>query len=426
MTDLANVDYFTDADVAQDPYDYWEYLRNQGPVFREPHYGVVAVTGYQEVQAAFKDVDSFSAVNAIGGPFPPLPFTPEGDDISEQIEAHRHEFPIFEHMVVMDPPEHEKARSLLGRLLTPRRLQENKDYIWQLADRQFDEFIANGHCEFLSEYAKPFATLAIADLLGVPDEDRPEIRRNLGAGNAPGARVGALDHEPVGSNPLQYLDDLFSAYIDDRRQRPREDVLTGLATATYPDGSVPPLLEVVRPATFLFAAGQETVTKLLSSAVQVLGDQPELQQRLRADRSLIGTFIEEALRMQSPTKVDFRLARKTTTLGGVHIPAGTVLMLCLGAANRDPRKFDNPNEFRADRKNVREHIAFGRGIHTCAGAPLARVEGQITINRILDRTRDFTISEAKHGSPRHRHYHYEPTFLLRGLTELHIDFTPAD
>lgn len=168
MTDLAQVDYFTDADVAQDPYDYWDYLREQGPVFREPHYGVVAVTGYQEVQAAFKDVESFSAVNAIGGPFPPLPFTPEGDDISELIEAHRHEFPIFEHMVVMDPPEHDKARSLLGRLLTPRRLQENKDYIWQLADRQFDEFIANGHCEFLSEYAKPFATLAIADLLGCP------------------------------------------------------------------------------------------------------------------------------------------------------------------------------------------------------------------------------------------------------------------
>ncbi|GAB4597512.1 cytochrome P450 [Mycobacterium avium] len=425
MTDLAQVDYFTDADVAQDPYDYWDYLREQGPVFREPHYGVVAVTGYQEVQAAFKDVESFSAVNAIGGPFPPLPFTPEGDDISELIEAHRHEFPIFEHMVVMDPPEHDKARSLLGRLLTPRRLQENKDYIWQLADRQFDEFIANGHCEFLSEYAKPFATLAIADLLGVPDEDRPQIRRNLGAGNAPGARVGALDHEPVGSNPLQYLDDLFSGYIADRRERPRDDVLTGLATATYPDGSTPPLLEVVRPATFLFAAGQETVTKLLSAAVQVLGDQPELQAQLRADRGLIGPFIEEALRMQSPTKVDFRLARKTTTLGGVHIPAGTVIMLCLGAANRDPRKFESPNEFRIDRKNVREHIAFGRGIHTCAGAPLARVEGQITINRLLDRTSELRINEAKHGPASSRQYRYESTFLLRGLTELHIEFTQA-
>jgi cytochrome P450 len=426
VTDLADVDYFTDAETAQDPYEYLDYLRGRGPVFREPHYGVVAVTGHAEVLAAFKDFESFSAVNAIGGPFPPLPFTPEGDDISAQIEAHRHEFPIFEHMVVMDPPEHDKARSLLGRLLTPRRLQENKDYIWQLADRQFDEFIANGRCEFLGEYGKPFATLAIADLLGVPDEDRPEIRRNLGAGNAPGARVGALDHEPVGSNPLQYLDHLFSGYIADRRQQPREDVLTGLATATYPDGSTPPLLEVVRPATFLFAAGQETVTKLLSSAVQVLGDRPELQERLRADRDLIGPFIEEALRMQSPTKVDFRLARKTTTLGGVPIKAGTVLMLCLGAANRDPRKFESPNEFRVDRKNVREHIAFGRGIHTCAGAPLARVEGQITINRLLDRTRDVVISEAKHGPPGSRQYRYEPTFLLRGLTELYIEFTPAD
>jgi cytochrome P450 len=425
VTDLAAVDYFSDPAVSQEPYDYWDYLRSQGPVFREPHHGVIAVTGYQEVHAAFKDVDSFSAVNAIGGPFPPLPFTPDGDDISDQIEAHRHLFPIFEHMVVMDPPNHEKARSLLGRLLTPRRLQENEDYIWRLADNQLDEFIDNGQCEFLGEYGRPFATLAIADLLGVPQEDRAQIRRNLGAGNAPGSRVGALDHEPVGSNPLQYLDDLFSGYIADRRRQPREDVLSGLASATYPDGSVPGILEVARPATFLFAAGQETVTKLLSSAVQVLGERPELQDQLRENRDLIGPFMEEALRMQSPTKVDFRLARKTTTLGGVPVPAGAVLMLCLGAANRDPRKFDNPHEFRLDRKNVREHIAFGRGIHTCAGAPLARVEGRVTINRLLDRMQDITISAGKHGSAEHREYRYEPTFLLRGLTELHIEFTPV-
>jgi len=425
VTDLADIDYFSNADVAQDPYAYWESLRAQGPVAREPHHGVVAVTGYQEVQAAFKDFEAFSAVNAIGGPFPPLPFTPEGDDISELIEAHRHRFPIFEHMVVMDPPEHTNARSLLSRLLTPRRLHENENYIWGLADQQFDEFIASGRCEFLGEYGKPFATLAIADLLGVPEQDRPKIRRNLGAGNAPGAHVGALDSTPVGSNPLQYLDDLFSDYIAERRDTPRDDVLTGLATATYPDGSVPPLLEVVRPATFLFGAGQETVTKLLSSAVQVLGDRPDLQDQLRADRSLIAPFIEEALRFESPTKVDFRLARKSTTLAGVPIKAGTVLMLCLGAANRDPRKFDNPNEFQLNRKNVREHIAFGRGIHTCAGAPLARVEGRVTINRMLDRMHEIRISEAKHGPLGQRHYGYEPTFLLRGLTELHIEFTPT-
>jgi cytochrome P450 len=329
-------------------------------------------------------------------------------------------------MVVMDPPNHEKARSLLGRLLTPRRLQENEDYIWALADRQLDEFIGNGRCEFLGEYGKPFATLAIADLLGVPEADRPKLRYNLGAGDAPDSRVGSLDQAPVGSNPLKYLDELFSGYIAERRSSPKEDVLTGLASATYPDGSVPPLLEVVRPATFLFGAGQETVTKLLSSALRVLGDHPELQDRLRADRSLIGPFIEESLRFESPTKVDFRLARKTTTLGGVPIAAGTVLMLCLGAANRDPRKFMEPDQFQLERKNVREHIAFGRGIHTCAGAPLARVEGRVTINRLLDRMSDIRISETEHGPLGQRTYHYEPTFLLRGLTQLHIEFTPTD
>jgi cytochrome P450 len=425
MTDLATVNYFTDAATAQDPYDYYEFLRSQGPVYQEPHHGVVAVTGYAEVMAAFKDTESFSAVNAIGGPFPPLPFEPEGDDITEQIEAHRHEFPIFEHMVVMDPPAHERARSLLSKLLTPRRLKENEDFMWQLVDTQLDEFFANGHCEFLSEFARPFATLAITDLLGVPEEDRSEFRRALGAEKPAGNRVGALDGEAVGLNPLEYLDDKFSGYISERRREPRGDVLSGMASATYPDGSIPELLEVARPATFLFAAGQETVTKLLSAAVQTLGDRPEFQQLLRDNRDLIPAFIEESLRMQSPTKVDFRLARKTTSLAGLHIPAGTVLMLCLGAANRDPRKFDNPNEFQLDRKNVREHITFGRGIHTCAGAPLARVEGRITVHRLMDRIRNITISEASHGSVDQRQYNYEPTFLLRGLTELHIEFTTA-
>lgn len=315
MTDLASVDYFSDPAVAQDPYEYYDFLRSRGPVTTEPHYGVVAVTGYQEVMAAFKDHDSFSAVNAIGGPFPPLPFTPEGDDITEQIEAHRHLFPIHEHMVVMDPPAHERARSLLSKLLTPRRLKENEDFMWQLVDRQLDAIIGNqadeGRCEFLSEYAKPFATSAIIDLLGVPEEDRAEFLEALGAAPREGARVGALDGEPVGLDPLQYLDCKFAGYLAERRREPRGDVLSGMATATYPDGSTPDLMEVVKPATFLFAAGQETVTKLLSSAVQTLAERPEFQERLRKEPDLIPVFIEEALRTQSPTKVDFRLARKT-------------------------------------------------------------------------------------------------------------------
>jgi cytochrome P450 len=145
---------------------------------------------------------------------------------------------------------------------------------------------------------------------------------------------------------------------------------------------------------------------------------------LRNDRSLIPGFIEESLRMESPVKSDSRLARRPATVGGVDIPAGTVVMVLPGAANRDPRRFDNPHEFQIDRKNVREHMAFARGVHSCPGAPLARVEGRVSLERILDRMSEIAISETKHGPARERRYNYEPTYILRGLSELHLTFTP--
>jgi cytochrome P450 len=330
---------------------------------------------------------------------------------------------MFEHMVTMDPPDHTRARSVLSRLLTPSRLKQNEEFMWRLADRQLDEFLTNGECEFISEYSKPFATLVIADLLGVPEEDHKEFRVVLGADRRE-SRVGALDHETIGINPLEWLDDKFCSYIEDRRREPRNDVLTSLATAKYPDGSTPEVIDVVRSATFLFAAGQETTAKLLSAALQVMGDRPDIQQQLRDDRSLIPGFIEESLRMDSPVKSDSRLARKATTVGGVDIPAGTVVMVLPGAANRDPRRFDNPHEFDLQRKNVREHMAFARGVHSCPGGPLARVEGRVSIERILDRMDDIKINEVKHGPADDRRYTYEPTYILRGLRELHLTFTP--
>lgn len=421
MSNFDTIDFFTDVSLVPDPHPYFDYLRSRNPVLRLPHHNVVAVTGHEEATAVYKDTDAFSNCVTLGGPFPPLPFEPEGDDISAQIERHRNQFPMFEHMVTMDPPAHSRARSILSRLLTPSRLKENEDFMWRLADRQLEEFLANGECEFIAEYAKPFATLVIADLLGVPEEDHKEFRVVLGA-ERPGSQVGALDHESVGINPLEWLDEKFCAYIEDRRGVPRDDVLTALATAEYPDGSTPEVIDVVRPATLLFAAGQETTAKLLSAALQVLGDRPDIQRKLRDDRSLIPGFIEESLRMDSPVKSHARLARTATTVGGVDVPAGTIVMILPGAANRDPRRFEDPHEFRLDRKNVREHMAFGRGVHSCPGGPLARVEGRVSIERILDRMSDITISEAEHGPPGDRRYTYEPTYILHGLSELHITF----
>ena len=422
--DWDSVDYFTDQSLVPDPHPYFDHLRGQCPVLKEPHHGVVAVTGWDEANAVYKDTESFSSCVSVMGPFTPMPFVPEGDDICAQIEQHRSEIPMFEHMVTMDPPDHTRARSLLSRLLTPKRLKENEDFMWRLADRHIDEFIADGRCEFLAAYARPFSLLVVADLLGVPEEDHEEFREAFGA-MRPGSRIGALDHERIATNPLAWADEKFSAYIDDRRREPRDDVLTALATAKYPDGSTPEVFEVVRTATFLFGAGQETTAKLLSAALRVLGDRPDLQQQLRDDQSRIPAFIEECLRMESPVKSVFRMARKSTKVGSVDAPAGTTVMVSPGAVNRDPRRFDEPHEFRLDRTNVREHLAFSRGIHSCPGAPLARVEGRVSLERILDRMTDITIDEEQHGPADDRRYTYEPTFILRGLTNLHIRFTGA-
>src|ERR1700748_2584651 len=335
MTNLdstfGSIDFFTDPSLVPDPHPYFDYLRSQNPVARPPPHNVFAVTGWEEANAVYKDPETFSNVVALGGPFPPLPFEVVGDDLTSLVEAHRNQFPMNEHMVTMDPPDHTRARSILSRLLTPSRLKENEEFMWQLADRQLDEFLGNGECEFISEYSKPFATLVIADLLGVPEEDHKQFRTVLGA-DRPGARVGALDHESVGINPLEWLDDKFCSYIEDRRSSPRDDVLTSLATAKYPDGSTPDVIEVSRSATFLFAAGQETTAKLLSAALQSLGDRPEVQQKLREDPSLLPRVIEESLRTESPVKSDSRLAVRATTAGGVEIPVGAIVLVLARAA----------------------------------------------------------------------------------------------
>lgn len=423
-TDFDSVDYFTDPSLVPDPHPYFDHLRSKDPTCCPISNGVLAVTGWESANAVYKNTESYSSCVAVAGPFTPIPFTPEGDDICAQLEEHRAEIPMYEHMVTMDPPYHTDARSLLSRLLTPKRLKENEDFMWRLADRHIDEFVADGRCEFLAAYGRPFSLLVVADLLGVPEADHEEFREAFGA-QRPGSSIGGLDHEPIATNPLEWADEKFTHYIEDRRKNPRDDVLTGLATALYPDGSTPDVVDVVRTATFLFGAGQETTARLLSAAMRVFGDRPDIQQQLRDDRSLIPVFIEECLRMDSPVTSVFRMARKSTALGDTAVPAGTTVMVSPGAANRDPNRFDNPHDFRLDRKNVREHIAFSRGIHSCPGAPLARVEGRVSIERILDRLADITIDEEKHGTIDARAYNYEPTFILRGLTEINIRFTPT-
>lgn len=424
MTDYAASDFFRDEALLENPYPYFEYLRSQCPVHRETQHGVVMVTGYDEAVEIQNDAERYSSCTSTTGPFAQFPVPLEGDDIGAIIDAHRYELPFSDMILSLDPPEHTARRALLMRLITPKRLSENEAYMRELAERQIDTFIDKGACDFIREFATPYTMLVIADLIGVPDADRDEFMDSML--RPPAGGVGSTAGDDMGNNPLAWLYGRFSTYVADRRREPRDDVLTGLATATFPDGSLPEVMDVVRIATIVFAAGHESSTRFLTSALMILADQPQVQARLRAEPELIPNFIEECLRFESVVKGDFRLARVRTEVGGVEIPAGANVMLLHGAANRDPRKFEDPSEFRPDRANARQHLAFGRGVHTCPGAPLVRTEARVAIEQLLARTRDIRLSEAAHGPTGARRFQYMPTFVLRGLTNLELELDPGN
>jgi cytochrome P450 len=423
-SDFDAIDYFRAKAVYQDPYPYYEYLRAHGPVWREPHRGVFMVTGFDEALAVYNDPATFSSCNTVSGPFTPFPVPLEGDDVSALIDEHRDKLPFSDQLPTFDPPKHTAHRGLLLRLITPKRLKENEAFMWRLADRSIDAFLARGECEFIHDYTSPFTLLVIADLLGVPEVNHDAFRAEFQENRRPTRTRGSGDAGMMVHKPLAFLYDRFTTYIEECRRHPRDDVMTGLATATFPDGTMPDVHDVALIAANLFTAGGGTTARLLGSALQLIGERPELQQLLRDERERIPDFIEETVRLESPIQGEFRLSRFSTTVGGVAIPAGSTVMVHNGAANRDPRQFENPAEFRLDRTDGRHHLGFGFGIHTCVGAPLARSEARVSIDRLLDRMADIRISEREHGPVDARRYEYSPTYMLRGLERLHLEFTP--
>jgi cytochrome P450 len=425
-TQLDSIDFWNDGALAIDPYPLMEHLAAHRPVWREPVHGVALVTGYEEVLQVLRDTTTFSSSTIVSGPVPPFPVELTGDDVTEQVELYRDGLPQGDQIVAFDPPKHTAHRSILMGLITPKRLQENEEFIRRLTDRQLDAVLPRGGCEIVADYAHPYALLVVADLLGVPEADHELLLNKMGfsierlAGPILGGVGGAGQRR--GHGGIRSLYEYFVEAIETRRRAPGTDVLSRMATATFPDGSVPEPIEVARMAANMFSAGQETTVRLLGATLQRIADYPDAQALLRERRDLIPTFVEETLRLEGPIKGEFRLARRTTRLGGVDIPAGTPVMVVNGAANRDARQFADPGEFRLDRSNVRRHVGFGHGVHTCPGAPLARAEVRITIERLLDRTSDIRVSPAEHGPVGARRYTYMPTYMFRGLTHLHLEF----
>jgi cytochrome P450 len=314
--------------------------------------------------------------------------------------------------MALDPPKHTRHRALAGRLFTPKRLQENEEFIWILAEELIDELADRAEVEFNAAYAKPFTLLVIADLLGVPREDHETFRGWLGGEHG---TAGDPKGRHVGDQVFANLEPYFTRYIEQRRASPRDDVMSRLANVRFADGELPEVADVVRLATVFFAAGQETTARLLAAGMRVLCEQPTLAEELRSDPGAIPNFVEECLRLESPIKGSFRLALHDTKLAGVDIPAGSIVMAVIGAANRDPRVFDDPDRFDPKRSSARRNIAFGHGEHFCPGASLARTEARISFERLVARLVDFQLVDPGALS-------YLETFIIRGLNDLPIRF----
>ncbi len=292
MSEFKDVNFFTNRSIQDDPYPYFDRVRAQSPVWLEPNYGMYMITGHSEAMTVYSDPASFppnnapsgtfSSCNVVCGSFQKFSSPFEGDDVSDIIVKCRSELPFSDQLPAFDPPNHTAHRHLLMRLITPKRLKENEDFMWRHADRLIDGFLDAGSCEMVSAYAEPFTLTVIADLEGVPEADHSLFRERL-----------STAHQEITHKPLEFLYERFSGYIEDRRAHPRNDVLTGLATATFPDGSTPEVHDAALIAANLFSGGQETTVRLLSFTLRMLGERPDLQKVVREDRKRIPNFIEE-------------------------------------------------------------------------------------------------------------------------------------
>ncbi|MFA7604652.1 MAG: cytochrome P450, partial [Novosphingobium sp.] len=346
----------------------------------------------------------------------------EGDDISEQLEAHRPEMPWSAHLNCFDGARHADYRSLMSSLLTYKRLKANEDYLYGLVDRLIDGFISKGACEVAEDFAHATATYAVSDLMGIPEADRGQLLELLGS--PPSQIEGDAVHK-IGPDPLIFLKPLIDRYLRERQANPQADLMTELAQGTLRDGSRPDFEVLSALARFLFGAGQDTTSRLIAMAIKILAEDHQLQRFLRENPGRTADFIEEVLRFDAPVKAIYRLARRNTTIDGVDVPAGSIMTVCLTAASNDPAHFANPDSFDIDRPNLRDHLAFSKGAHACLGAPLGRLESRVAIERLLARTSHFGLSEQHHGPADARVFRFEPTFSFRSLADLHITFTPA-
>jgi cytochrome P450 len=422
MTDLATFNPF-DPDTLQCPFPHYAQMRDEQPVMHIESMGMYLVTRYDLVLQIVRDVETYSSQFGMASMAMP-------GDAQERMAAVMAEgYPRVSTMLTADMPDHTRYRRLISKAFTPKVIAELEPVIRSITTRLIDAWFAAApgesvDLEFVEKFGVPLPVEVIAHALNVPDERLADFKRWSDDSIAGiGTQIG-LEQRLEAEKGVNEFQHYFAEQFEQRKTNPQDDLLTNLLNARVDDDDpdisdkrpldMPEMLSIVQQ---LLVAGNETTTKLLTETVRLLAENPDQWQQLKDDPSRAPAIVEEALRLSTPTQGMFRIATKDHELDGVQIPKGARIVIVFASANRDAELFGDPDEFDPDRDNLRDHLAFGKGIHFCLGAALSRLEGKVALEEFARRVDRFELDDSND-------FGYHPSFLLRGLKRLDVSVTP--
>lgn len=377
-----------DPAVIADPFPYYQLLQSEAPVFEVEKHGFFVVSRFDDVEEVAQNWEDFSTR---WGPGP------------QRVES-----PVAS-ILQSDPPDHTRLRSIIARAFTPRAVKACDTLVREFARQRVDAMLGLGEADLVDEYAIPIPVVVIAEMLGVPRDDRAIFRK--WSDDIVGAIAGKVDPRKSQAEFGEY----FSAVIERRRAEPRDDVISKLMGANH-KGETLSTPEVLSFCLSLLVAGNETTTGLIANLFFELAKRPDDWQRLRDDPSLIPSAVEESLRYDAPNQGLFRHTTRDVELHGVTIPAGKKVLLLFGAAGRDPRHFPDPERFDIARSPNR-HLAFGAGVHHCLGANIGRLEATIALESALSRIAELRLVDTEPP--------YVPVFFIRCPEHFRVALTAA-
>ncbi|CUU59286.1 Cytochrome P450 [Parafrankia irregularis] len=366
-----------DVEIDRTVHDTWRRMREEQPVYWNERFGFFALSRFQDVWDAYHDTATFSSSHGVQ---------------LETLDAPT----SFPSVIFMDPPEHDVMRKLVSRAFTPRRINDLRSHIEELVARYLDPLVGSSGFDYIEQFGALLPPMVIGHMLGIPESERDMVRRWFD--EMLHREEGQTEpSNPTSANAGLQVHGYATQLINERRQRPGEDMVSTLVTAEIEENGVSRRLtdhEVALFVVLLAGAGVETVARLLSWTAVTLARNPRQRQLLVDDPSLIPGAIEEVLRYEAPSPVNGRWTLRDFSAHGVDIPAGSKVLLLNGSANRDPREFTDPDTFDV-RRAIGRHITFGFGAHFCLGAALARMEGQVALAGTLARFPHWEIDEER-------------------------------